>query len=66
MVHHVAPGVNMSKFSTAPVSTFISCQMLEGVICDTVANPMVSVFSYAPFELRFMTPKQGLLCRFYV
>ena len=56
----------MSKFSTAPVSTVISCQMLEGVVCDTVANPMVSVFSYAPFELRFMSPKQGLLCRFYV
>ena len=63
---HVATGVNMSKFLTAPVSTFISCQMLEGVICDTVANPMVSVFSYAPFEFRFMTPKQGLLYRFYV
>ena len=56
----------MSKFLTAPVSTFISCQMFQGVICDTVANPMVSLFSYAPFEFRFMTPKQGLLCRFYV
>ena len=56
----------MSKFLTAPVSTFISCQMFHFVICDTVANPMVSLFSYAPFEFRFMTPKQGLLRRFYV